>query len=105
MHPGNLALNAFSKSSSDIQRPSWLRPLLGMGTVSLCSWVTMTVLLSILATSLGSVRASQLKKKYHRDSFSKASLGMYLPCPSPTLSSLAGHKDNRDLTRWTRARL
>lgn len=60
MHPGNRALNAFSKSSSDIQRPSWLWPLLGMGTVSLCSWVMMTVLLSILATSLGSVRANQL---------------------------------------------
>lgn len=62
MHPGNRALKAFSKSSSDIQRPSWLRPLLGMGTVSLCSRVTMTVLLSILATSLGSVRANQLQK-------------------------------------------
>ena len=62
MHPGNRTLNAFSKSSSDIQRPSWLRPVLGMGTVSLCSRVMMTVLLSILATSLGSVRANQLQK-------------------------------------------
>lgn len=64
MHPGNLALNAFSKSSSDIQRPSWLGPVLGMGTVSLCSWVMITVLLSILATSLGSVRANQLQKPH-----------------------------------------
>lgn len=40
-------------------RPSWPRPVLGMGTVSLCSRVMMTVLLSILATSLGSVRANQ----------------------------------------------
>lgn len=60
MQPGNLVLKAFSKSSSDIQRPSWLVPVLGIGVVSLCSWVTMTVLLSTLATSLGSVRANQL---------------------------------------------
>lgn len=62
MHPGNLASKAFSKSSSDIQRPSWLGPDLGIGTVSLCSRVMMTVLLSILATSLGSVSANQLQK-------------------------------------------
>lgn len=84
MHPGNLALNAFSKSSSDIQRPSWLRPVLGMGTVSLCSWVTITVLLSILATSLGSVRANQLQKS--QASFQPSTTGSE---PSPSIPWLS----------------
>lgn len=61
MQPGNLWAMALSNSSGDIQRPNWLvPPPSGVGTVSLCSRVTITVLLSTLATSLGSVLANQL---------------------------------------------
>ncbi|TNN37770.1 hypothetical protein EYF80_052057 [Liparis tanakae] len=45
-------------------RPSWLTPpSSGVGTVSLWSRVTITVLLSTRATSLGSVRANQLQEE------------------------------------------
>lgn len=55
---------ALSNSSGDIQRPSWLTPPpRGVGTVSLWSWVTITVLLSTRATSLGSVLANQLQEE------------------------------------------
>lgn len=65
MHPGKRSLNAFSISSGDIQFPSIpLIPSLGIGTVSRLFGVHMNVKLSTLATSAGSVRASQLKKKY-----------------------------------------
>lgn len=64
MQPGNLCVIALSNSSGDIQRPSWLTPpSTGEGTVSLWSGVTITVLLSTRATSLGSVLANQLQQE------------------------------------------
>lgn len=64
MHPGKRSTLAFCQSDSLIQLPSWLfTPPAGMGMVSLWLFVTITVLLSTRATSFGSVRANQLKKK------------------------------------------
>lgn len=61
MEPGKRSFLAFWKWLSLIQLPSWLfTPAAGMGMVSLCCRVTITVLLSTRATSLGSVRANQL---------------------------------------------
>ena len=61
MQPGKRSWRAVCQSLALIQLPSWLlAPPLGMGTVSLCFSVTITVLLSTRATSLGSVRANQL---------------------------------------------
>lgn len=60
MHPGNLSSTALWNSSGDIQLPSCpLAPPARRGTVSRFEGVTITVLLSTRATSLGSVRASQ----------------------------------------------
>ena len=64
MQPGKRWAMALSNSSGDIQRPSWLTPPpSGVGTVSLWSLVTITVLLSTRATSLGSVLANQLQEE------------------------------------------
>lgn len=63
MHPGKRSRLALCQSDSLIQLPSWLlAPPAGTGTVSLWFSVTITVLLSTRATSLGSVRASQLSQ-------------------------------------------
>lgn len=68
MQPGNRSDMALSISSWDIQRPSWLTPPpSGVGTVSFCSWVTITVLLSTRATSLGSVLANQLERRRRKE--------------------------------------
>lgn len=68
IQPGNLWAMALSNSSGDIQRPSWLTALpSGVGTVSLWTRVTITVLLSTRATSLGSVRANQLQDEEEED--------------------------------------
>lgn len=72
MQPGKRSSLAFCQSDSLIQLPSWLlAPAAGMGTVSLWFLVTMTVLLSTRATSLGSVRANQLKTRASMPSWVK----------------------------------
>lgn len=64
MQPGKRSFLAFCQSDSLIQLPSWLlAPSAGMGIVSLWFLVTITVLLSTRATSLGSVRANQLETR------------------------------------------
>ena len=61
MQLGKRMLSSWSMSSGAIQLPSWQRALfLGVGTVSRCTVVLMYVSLSTLATSAGSVLASQL---------------------------------------------
>ncbi|VEL42691.1 unnamed protein product [Protopolystoma xenopodis] len=60
MHCGKRALSAISISCSDIQFPRRpLTPGFGVGMVSLRCRVEMNVFDSTLATSAGSVRASQ----------------------------------------------
>ena len=75
MQPGNLLSISAFMSSNDIQLPSWvhlrffrlvsfptcLKPLRGVGMVSFTSAVHMTVRDSTRATSLGSVKLSQLQ--------------------------------------------
>lgn len=62
MHPGNLLPSSCSNTSGAIQLPSFPEtPSATMGIVSRLLGVEMKVLLSTLATSLGSVLASQLK--------------------------------------------
>ena len=64
MHPGILSPRAFAKSSGDIQCPSCpSTPGNGWGIASLLFGVEITVLLSTLATSRGSVHVYQLKSK------------------------------------------
>lgn len=61
IQPGNLESRAVSISSGDIQFPRVpFTPCFFLGTVSCFSSVDMNVLLSTLATSAGSVVASQL---------------------------------------------
>ena len=61
MQPGNLSFRALSKTAGDTQFPRTpFTPSIGVGTVSCLFVVEMTVLLSTLATSAGSVLANQL---------------------------------------------
>lgn len=79
MQPGNLCVIALSNSSGDIQRPSWLTPpSTGEGTVSLWSGVTITVLLSTRATSLGSVLANQLQQEEEEEGWRRKALSEFL---------------------------
>lgn len=78
MLPGKRSRLALSQSDSLIQLPSWLfTPPGGIGTVSRWFLVTITVLLSTLATSFGSVRASQLPSRETVSAVQKMGLETY----------------------------
>lgn len=65
MHPGKRASFSFSKFSGEIHFPKTpVTPGFGVGIVSFLFSDAITVLLSTLATSAGSVQANQLEKEH-----------------------------------------